>query len=182
MCWINILSVIPYFGFIVLRHSLQALHRVAPIVITSSRRISVTVFFNWVFIYGNLGSPALGVPGAAWATCLRPVGDGTRYSPSHGEILGTTCPRPTRCALLHARRRSFASARLLASDDARVSAFGMIGCSWACSAPRSLRLIRCNNLAATTFMVPLGVGAAAAVRVGRRLGRTTPPRRVRRRR
>src|SRR5688572_10858827 len=68
--WITILSVIPYFGFIVLRQSLQALHRVAPIVITIVAANLCNVFFNWVLIYGNLGSPALGVPGAAWATCL----------------------------------------------------------------------------------------------------------------
>lgn len=31
---------------------------------------SVNLFMNWVLIYGNLGAPALGVIGAAWATVI----------------------------------------------------------------------------------------------------------------
>jgi putative MATE family efflux protein len=31
---------------------------------------AVNVFLNWVFIYGHLGAPAMGVPGAALATAL----------------------------------------------------------------------------------------------------------------
>lgn len=33
----------------------------------------VTVFFNWVLIYGNLGAPALGVAGSAWASNIGSV-------------------------------------------------------------------------------------------------------------
>lgn len=32
--------------------------------------MAVNVFLNWVLIYGNLGAPALGVEGAAWASVL----------------------------------------------------------------------------------------------------------------
>jgi MATE family multidrug resistance protein len=34
---------------------------------------ATNVFGNWVFIYGNLGAPALGVAGAAWGTVLGTV-------------------------------------------------------------------------------------------------------------
>jgi MATE family multidrug resistance protein len=32
--------------------------------------VLLNVFFNWILIYGNLGSPALGLEGAGWATLL----------------------------------------------------------------------------------------------------------------
>lgn len=35
----------------------------------------VNVFFNWVFIFGNLGSPAMGVRGAALATAIARVAE-----------------------------------------------------------------------------------------------------------
>ena len=32
--------------------------------------VSLNVFLNWVFIFGNLGAPALGLVGAGWATLI----------------------------------------------------------------------------------------------------------------
>ncbi|NWK56884.1 MATE family efflux transporter [Verrucomicrobiaceae bacterium N1E253] len=32
--------------------------------------VALNVLLNWIFIYGNLGSPALGLEGAGWATLL----------------------------------------------------------------------------------------------------------------
>ena len=57
-------------AFVVLRQSLQAMHRVAPIVWTMIVANLTNAGFNWVFVYGHLGSPALGVAGSAIATAI----------------------------------------------------------------------------------------------------------------
>lgn len=171
--WITILSVVPYFAFIVLRQSLQAMHRVAPIVITIVGANLINIFFNWVFIYGNLGSPALGVPGAAWATCL------SRWAMALGLL--ATAWRDLKSYLVPIRRDALGFrpvARLFRLGapiglqmTLEVSAFGVIGLMMGMLGAAELGAHQIAiNLAATTFMVPLGVGAAAAVRVGRAVG------------
>ena len=44
----------------------------APLVVTVIATLTNTLF-NWLLIYGNLGFPALGVAGAAWATVIARV-------------------------------------------------------------------------------------------------------------
>ncbi len=46
------------------------LHRPRVVFIGSLAGVAANVFLNWVFIYGHLGAPALGVAGAALATVL----------------------------------------------------------------------------------------------------------------
>lgn len=176
--WITILSVIPYFAFIVLRQSLQAMHRVAPIVITIVGANLTNVFLNWVFIYGNLGSPPLGVPGAAWATCLsRWVMGVGLLSIGWRDLRGYLVPIQ-RDALGH---RSIARLFRLGAPiglqmTLEVTAFGVIGLMMGMLGAAELGAHQIAiNLAATTFMVPLGVGAAAAVRVGRAVGAHDAP-------
>ena len=67
---ISIVGLVPFLAFVVLRQSLQAMHRVGPIVWTVVVANLTNAGFNWVFVYGHLGSPALGVPGSAIATAI----------------------------------------------------------------------------------------------------------------
>ena len=67
---VSIPGVLPFYGFIVLRQSLQAMGRVAPIVIVILVTNVANVLFNWVLVFGNLGLPALGAVGSGWATTL----------------------------------------------------------------------------------------------------------------
>ena len=67
---ISIVGVLPFLAFVVLRQSLQAMHRVAPIVWTIVIANATNALLNWVFVYGHLGSPALGVAGSAIATAI----------------------------------------------------------------------------------------------------------------
>ncbi|MGH9884985.1 MAG: MATE family efflux transporter, partial [bacterium] len=67
---ISIAGVVPFLAFVVLRQSLQAMHRVAPIVWTIVIANLTNAALNWVFVYGHLGSPALGVSGSAIATAI----------------------------------------------------------------------------------------------------------------
>ena len=57
-------GVLPFYWFIVMRSTLQAMHRLTPIVVTIAIANLLNALLNWVFIYGNLGSPAMGAGGA----------------------------------------------------------------------------------------------------------------------
>ncbi len=67
---VSIPGVLPFYCFIVLRQSLQSMGRVGPIVVVILLANVANVFFNWVLIFGNLGAPAMGAIGSAWATTL----------------------------------------------------------------------------------------------------------------
>src|SRR5215831_10416736 len=67
---IAIPGVFPFYAFIVFRQSLQAMHRVAPVLWTVLLANLLNAGLNWVFIYGHLGSPALGVAGSSIATSV----------------------------------------------------------------------------------------------------------------
>jgi MATE family multidrug resistance protein len=175
--WITVSSVVPFLAFIVFRQSLQAMHRVAPIVVTIVGANLANVFFNWVLIYGRLGSPAMGVAGAAWATTL------SRWLMALGLL--ALAWREVRPHLLPIRVDAIRSGPILRmfrlgapiglQMTLEVSAFGLIGLLMGVLGTIELGAHQIAiNLAATTFMVPLGVGAAAAVRVGRAVGAHDP--------
>ncbi|MDO4867244.1 MAG: MATE family efflux transporter [Clostridia bacterium] len=66
MFWIGI----PMTLSVCIASSLRDLGRVrTPLVVTVIATLTNTLF-NWLLIYGNLGFPALGVRGAAWATVI----------------------------------------------------------------------------------------------------------------
>ncbi|MBP5697225.1 MAG: polysaccharide biosynthesis C-terminal domain-containing protein [Treponema sp.] len=68
--WIIAFTGIPIVVSTVIASSLREIGRVnAPLVISIFATL-VNTFFNWVFIYGNLGAPRLEVRGAAIATVI----------------------------------------------------------------------------------------------------------------
>ncbi|TVP55319.1 MAG: hypothetical protein EA351_10895, partial [Gemmatimonadales bacterium] len=66
----SIPGVLPFYLFVVLRQSLQAMSRVAPIVWTIVAANLLNVALNWVLIWGNLGAPRLGAVGSAMASSI----------------------------------------------------------------------------------------------------------------
>lgn len=176
---ISIAGVAPYFAFVVLRQSLQAMHRVAPIVWTVLAGNLANAVGNWVFVYGHLGSPALGVSGSAIATAIgrwlmlalllviswrdlkphvTPVRSGVTDWPPIWRMLRIGMPIGAQQAL---EAGAFGAIGLL---------MGLIGTIAVAAHQIAI------TLAAFTFMVPLGVGSAAAVRVGHAVGAHDAPR------
>lgn len=64
------LSVIPSLIFQVLRQFSESLERPSEPMILMLIGVVLNIFLNWVFIYGNLGVPAMGLAGAGWATLI----------------------------------------------------------------------------------------------------------------
>ena len=66
-------SLVPTLGFQAMRHFAESLERpVGPMLIMLAG-VLLNVGLNWIFIYGNLGSPALGLTGAGVATLISRV-------------------------------------------------------------------------------------------------------------
>ena len=176
---ISLAGLVPYLVFVVLRQSLQAMHRVAPIVWTMIAANVSNAAFNWVFVYGHLGSPALGVAGSAIATAIsrwlmlllllvgaarelgplvRPIRSGVGAWPPIAQMLRVGLPIGGQQAL-------------------EAGAFGAIGLLMGVLGMAEMAAHQVAiTLAAFTFMVPLGVGSATAVRVGRAIGAGDLPR------
>ena len=140
------------------------------------------VFFNWVFIYGHLGFPSMGVRGSAWATVIsRVVMAGyllvVIIQREHGRRPG--CSRH-RCAIEWTWMRRLLALGVPAASQITLEV-GVFAASTALAgrlAPIALAAHQIAiNIAALSFMVPLGIGSAGAVRVGHAVGRRDPSRR-----
>jgi MATE family multidrug resistance protein len=176
---ISIVGALPYYAFGVLKQSLQALHRVAPIVWTIIVANLANAAFNWVFVYGHFGSPAFGVAGSAIATS---IGRWLQFV-----MLLIVARRDLRTYVRPIRARIWEwppIGRMLrigmpigAQQALEAGAFGAIGLFMGMIGTIAVAAHQIAiTLAAFTFMVPLGVGSAAAVRVGNAIGAHDLPR------
>ena len=170
---ISILGVFPFLAFVVLRQSLQAMRQMRVLLAVVVVANLMNAFLNWVFVYGHLGSPALGAPGSAWATFV------SRWLMAI--LLVAFGWRALRPALVPWRSETIHSAPLRAmlrlgipiafQQGVEFGAFAAIGVLMGVLGTVQMAAHQIAlNLASLTFMVPLGVGAAAAVRVGHAAG------------
>lgn len=176
---ISIPGALPFLVFVVFRQTLQALHRVAPIVWTIVGANVCNAALNWVFVYGHLGSPALGASGSALATLA------SRWLMAIA-LLAFAWPSlrphlvPTRrdARLVTPLRRLLELGIPIGLQQLLESgAFGAIGLMMGMLGTTEMAGHQIAiTLAALTFMVPLGVASAAAVRVGRAVGARDQPR------
>jgi MATE family multidrug resistance protein len=172
-------GVVPYLGFTVLRQTLQAQHRTRAVVWAIVVGNLVNLALNWVFIYGRLGAPALGAVGSAWSSTVgRWVMAGTLAALGWPHLRAAV--RPWRAGAW----RPAAVARLArlglpigVQQALEYGAFGTVGLVMGGLGTVAMAGHQATlNLASLTFMVPLGVSAAAAVRVGHAVGAGDAPR------
>ncbi|HEX7019793.1 MAG TPA: MATE family efflux transporter [Gemmatimonadaceae bacterium] len=170
---ISIVGVLPFFAFVVLRQTLQAMHRVAPVVWTMIAANLTNAGLNWVFVYGHLGSPAFGAAGSAIATAV------SRWLMVILLLAGAwPALRPHLLPVRHDVWRPLALRRMLALGlpigvqmTLETAAFGAIGLLMGVLGTTDIAAHQIAiTLASFTFMVPVGVGSAAAVRVGHAIG------------
>ena len=166
-------GVFPFYAFIVLRQSLQAMNRVAPVLWTVLAANVLNAGLNWVFIYGNLGSPVLGVGGSSLATSIsRWAMALTLLAVAGRDIYGRLTPwRPETGAIGPLIRMLRLGIPIGLQYSLEYGAFyaaallmGMLGTTQLAAHQIAI------NLASFTFMVPLGVSTATAVLVGQAIG------------
>ena len=170
----SIPGMLPFFAFNMLRQTLQAFHRVGPVVWGVVVGNVVNAFLNWVLIYGNLGFEARGVVGSSMATSI------SRWVMALVVLVGawpTLRPYLTRwhpeSTLLAPLMRMFRLGLPVGLQFlAEAGAFGLttVMTGWMGTTVLAGHEIALS-LASMTFMVPMGVAAAAAVMVGHAIGR-----------
>jgi len=171
-------SLAPLLFYAALRRYLQALGLVRAVMVALVSANAINFIGNWMLVFGHLGFPALGAEGSGWATTIsrvylllfllavtalheRRAGAGLRLP---WRFVGERFASLVRLGLPAALQMLlevgvFATATLLtgrlASDKLAAHQIAL-------------------GAAAFTFMVPLGISSAAAVRVGHAMGRVDP--------
>ena len=169
------LSALPLLFYATFRRYLQGIHVVRPIMFALVSANIVNAVVNWVLIFGKLGAPALGVEGAAWATVLaRVYMAGFLYFAIVREHRRRLAAHPhVPFAFDSGRMR-----RLLALGVPAASQVTLEVGVFAAASGLAGRLDPVSlgshqialNIAALSFMVPLGLASAGAVRVGHAVG------------
>ena len=171
---VEIVGILPFYLFGALRQSLQAIKRVAPIVGAIVAGNLTNVGLNYLWIYGNLGFPAGGAIGSAWATSV------SRWVML--ALLLAVAWRSLRPQLVPLRREALAweplrrmvllGAPIGIQYELEYGVFAVVGIMMGWMGMEQLAGHQVAlNLASLAFMVPLGVSAAAAVLVGHAVGR-----------
>jgi MATE family multidrug resistance protein len=171
---VSIPGTIGIFAFTVLRQSLQAMGRVRPIVLAIVVANLANVLLNWMLIFGHFGAPALGAVGAAWATSI------CRLLMA-GLLLWFAWPllrehvQPLRREALEPAplgRLLLLGAPIGAQHQLEYGVFAIVGLLMGVMGTMQVAGHQVAlNLASITFMVPLGLSAAASVVVGHAVGR-----------
>jgi MATE family multidrug resistance protein len=160
--------LILYFCF---RRYLQAINLVRPVMWVLVTANLVNFASNWVLVFGHLGAPAMGAVGSAWATC----GSRVYMAAALGAILLSRDPEVLRGLQPDFRRiRQLFRIGLPAAGQMAVE-IGVFAVITVLISGLNARSLAGHQIAlstvSTTFMVPLGISSAAAVRVGQGLGR-----------
>jgi MATE family multidrug resistance protein len=157
------------------RRYLQAVGQVRVITLTYVLANLVNWFLNWVLIYGKFGMPALGVNGSAISTVFARVtmaialmGFAWRYERSRGHPLFRHWAGPQIARLKSLMRLGAPSAGQILLE---VGAWNLATFSAGYLTPVALATHQIVlNYASVTYMVPLGISAAAAVSVAHAVG------------
>ncbi len=164
-----------FLGFGVLRSLLAATSRTRPVMAVVLICVAGNAVLNWMLIFGHLGAPALGVAGSGYASSINQwlmlagLALCIRIMPGLGG--------------LHMLRGAFAAGRTEIGNILRLGlAIGgirgleagvflaasiLIGLLGAAALGAHQLVINCASI---SFMVPLGLGQAATVRVAHELG------------
>jgi multidrug resistance protein, MATE family len=169
------LSALPLLIYVAFRRYLQGVGKVRPVTFALVSANLVNWFGNWALIYGKLGLPAMGVRGSALSTCVARVYMAAvlvwwawKHERGRGHPLFAHWPglRPAQFHRLLVLGWPAASQLLF-----EVGAFSLATLMAGRLSPDILAAHQIVlNSASLTYMVPLGVSAAAAISVGHAVG------------
>lgn len=168
-------STLPLALYFALRRYLQAMNAVKPVAFALISANLVNLLGNWIFVYGHLGARRYGVAGSGWSTCI------SRTYMVVVLAIAVVYYDRKRCSGLWRASRRLEFARILEllrlGLPAALQLLLEIG-AFSCATffigklgavPLAGHQIALN-VASFTYMVPLGIGSAAAVRVGQAMG------------
>lgn len=181
----RLFGLTPFLLFVACRSYLQAVSITRPVVVSVVVANVLNLPLSWALVFGDaglarlglpaLGVPALGVAGAAWASTACTV----------AQML--VLMLAVRSVRLPAARTFMPSLRLMKKTlvlgapisltmAAEFGVFSLVNVLMGNIDARALAGHQvAMTLASATFMVPVGIGAAASVRVGHAIGRGDGP-------
>ena len=172
-------STLPLLLYMAMRHYLQAMNHVKIVMFTLVTANLVNWAFNYLLIYGHGGFPEMGIKGSGWATVIARVYMVIvmfgywlyvdKRDNWHAIALGLQARWQDVRQILHYGLPAAIQIGL------ELAVFGL-SAVWIAklgALPIAAHQVALN-VVATTYMVPLGIGAAAAVRVGQAIGRRDP--------
>lgn len=170
------LSILPAMLFHTYKQFIEGFSIMIPAMIIAIAANIINAFANWVFIYGNLGMPALGLDGAGWATfCSRVFMALTIASYVMNKEFFKKYD-----VNFHFRNINFPVIKKILRVglpsgfqyffEIGAFSFAVIMIGWLGAKSLAAHQIAIN-LASITFMVVLGISAAGGIRVGNGIGK-----------
>lgn len=163
----------PLLCYSACRRYLQSIGRVRPVMIVLVSANLINLLGNWLLINGHWGLPRLGVTGSAWATVVSRLflavslvwiilksDSGVFQKGWFGSVSGKD--------LWHLVRLGLPAALQVTLEVGIFSLAGTLVGRMTPVALASHQIVL--NISSLTFMIPLGISSAAAVRVGHAFG------------
>ncbi|MFV0296210.1 MAG: MATE family efflux transporter [Hyphomicrobiaceae bacterium] len=171
VCW----ALLPFWGYLVLRSFISTLERPFWSLILAIAGIGINAVGNWCLMLGQCGLAPMGIAGSGIATVLAStamfagLAAAIGLDPAYRRyrlFSGAWTPDPTRLRELLRLGLPMAATLLFEMSvfSAAVFLMGLLGTAELAAHAIAIQI------AALTFMVPLGIGQAATVRVGLAVG------------
>ncbi len=169
------LGALPLLLYATFRRYLQGIHAVRPVMFALVTANLVNALGNWLLIWGHLGAPALGITGSAWATVgarvymaaflfFAIVREHRKRGDTHPHV-------PFVFDAGRVRQLITLGVPAASQVTLEVGVFAAVSALAGSLDPVSLGAHQIAlNIAALSFMVPLGLSSAGAVRVGHAVG------------
>jgi MATE family multidrug resistance protein len=169
-------AICAFFAF---RFTTEGIGETRPIMYTSLVALVSNVFLNWMFMFGNLGAPELGAPGAAVASAITMflimiiLGSYLYIHPRYKPLEIFKRVPPMRVPVL--REIVVLGMPIAITVTAEAGLFAAVSIMMGTrgtdiTAAHQIAI----NFASTMFMVPLAFSSATTVRVGQALGAGLP--------
>jgi multidrug resistance protein, MATE family len=174
-----VVGLFPLLLYFAVRRCLQAMNMVRIVAFALITANIVNAVGNWVLIYGKWGAPAMGAVGSGWSTALARLYMAAVliiyllwYDHRHRTDLLKT---PVDIDLPRIRRLLTLGYPAALQFTLESGVFALVTTLIARLGPVPLASHQIAlNTVAFTWMVPLGISSAAAVRVGQAIGRKDP--------
>lgn len=169
-------GTLPLLLYFVFRRYLQGMNLAKPVMFALISANFVNLIGNWSLVYGHLGMPAMGTVGSGWSTCVARLYMmsvlllySVYYDHRYKTGLRRTRRLPSFFRMWRLVQLGFPAATQFAMEvgvfAVATTLIGKLGAVALASHQVAL------NTVSLTYMVPLGISSAAAVRVGQALGR-----------
>lgn len=172
-------GTLPLLFYFVFRRYLQGMNLAKPVMFALVSANLVNIVGNWTFVFGHFGFRAMGTVGSGWSTCIARI-----YMMSVLLVYVVYYDHRYKTGLRDTQRlpNFLRMWKLVQLGFPAATQFGMeVGVFAVCAAliGRLGAVAMASNQVALntvslTYMVPLGIASAAAVRVGQALGRGDP--------